>query len=60
MDYVCGRNDSNLRYFESKAKVFSVTVDYSTSDSDKHFLEVVGKAIAVDEFASLIKTHIEY
>lgn len=60
IDYVCGTgNDSNLRYFESKAKVSSVNVQWSNDDKHCH-LEVIGRAYSVEEFKTLIETHLAY
>jgi hypothetical protein len=58
LDYVCGANDSNLRYFENKARIISVTVEQYKSPNP--YLEVIGKAQAIEDFRILINTHLDY
>lgn len=57
IEYICGSNDSNLRFFEQKSKVISVTIE---SRDKVKYLEVIGNQSSIEEFKSLINTHIDY
>lgn len=46
IDYVCGSHDDNLRYFESKSKIISVTVEKNKKE-DNYYLEIIGKVYAL-------------
>jgi hypothetical protein len=58
IEYVCGKNDSNLRYLEERSRVISVEVD--PTKEGNYILKVTGNLATINEFKFLINTHIDF